>query len=89
MKDKQLTVKTEEEVIVTNAAIKATDVLVLLGAGAFAASGGIALYRQYKKKKQEDAIYNFKNNMTDNLRSKGYTEDEIKLAMKMINDSNM
>ena len=51
----------EEEILVTNAAIKATDVLALIGAGAFTATGIICLIDKLKKRRKAKSKEEFQN----------------------------
>lgn len=77
----------EEEILVTNAAIKATDVLALIGAGAFAATGIICLIDKLKKRRKADKSKdNFKNEFQQILIQKmvqeGCSSEEINRVLK-------
>ena len=85
--DYELVEKEEEEILVTNAAIKATDVLALIGAGAFAATGIICLIDKLKKRRKADKSKdNFKEEFQQILIQKmvqeGCGSEEINRVLK-------
>ena len=89
--DYELVEKEEEEILVTNAAIKATDVLALIGAGAFAATGIICLIDKLKKrrkakKNKDEFTDDFKTNLIQKMVQEGCGSEEINRALKNFED---
>ncbi len=75
----------EEEVLVTNAAIKATDVLALIGAGAFAATGVMCLIRLIKKKTVvKDYNKETREDIVSRMIKEGYTPEQIADVIKIL-----
>lgn len=77
----------EEEILVTNAAIKATDVLALIGAGAFAATGIICLIDKLKqrrkaKKNKDEFTDDFKTILIQKMVQEGCGSEEINRVLK-------
>lgn len=76
----------EEEILVTNAAIKATDVLALIGAGAFAATGVICLIDKLKrrkaKKNKDESTDDFKTILIQKMVQEGCGSEEINRVLK-------
>lgn len=76
----------EEEILVTNAAIKATDVLALIGAGAFAATGVICLIDKLKrrkaKKNKDESTDDFKTILIQKMIQEGCGSEEINRVLK-------
>lgn len=81
----------EEEILVTNAAIKATDVLALIGAGAFAATGIICLIDKLKqrrkaKKNKDEFTDDFKTILIQKMVQEGCGSEEINRVLKNFED---
>ena len=81
----------EEEILVTNAAIKATDVLALIGAGAFAATGIICLIDKLKqrrkaKKNKDEFTDDFKTILIQKMVQQGCGSEEINRVLKNFED---
>ena len=77
-------VEKEEEILVTNAAIKATDVLALIGAGAFAATGVICLIDKLKKRRKANKLTkdDFKTILIQKMVQEGCGSEEINRVLK-------
>ena len=77
----------EEEVLVTNAAVKATDVLALIGAGAFAATGVMCLIKSIKKKMgAKDYNKETRKDIIFRMMDQGYTSDQIAEVTKILDE---
>ena len=77
----------EEEVLVTNPAIKATDVLALIGAGAFAATGVTCLIKSFKKKMgAKDYNKETRKDIIFRMMDKGYTSEQIAEVTKILDE---
>ena len=81
----------EEEILVTNAAIKATDVFALIGAGAFAATGIICLIDKLKqrrkaKKNKDEFTDDFKTILIQKMVQEGCGSEEINRVLKNFED---
>ena len=81
----------EEEILVTNAAIKATDILALIGAGAFAATGIICLIDKLKqrrkaKKNKDEFTDDFKTILIQKMVQQGCGSEEINRVLKNFED---
>ena len=84
----ELVEKEEEEILVTNAAIKATDVLALIGAGAFAATGVICLIDKLKKRRKANKLTkeDFQQILIRNMTQEGCSPEEINRVLKNFED---
>ena len=80
-----LQVSETEEVLVTNAAIKATDVMALVGVTAFAAGGVYWLINKRKQKKLLDERQAFQDRMLKHLEDSGASEEVIKQSIEILN----
>ena len=85
--DYELVEKEEEEILVTNAAIKATDVFALIGAGAFAATGIVCLIDKLKqrrkaKKNKDEFTDDFKTILIQKMVQEGCGSEEINRVLK-------
>ena len=77
----------EEEVLVTNTAIKATDVLALIGAGAFAATGVMCLIKSIKKKMVvKDYNKETREDIILRMVQQGYTTEQIVEVTKILDE---
>lgn len=74
----------EEEVLVTNAAIKTTDVLMALGAGAFAVTGVSLLINSVRKGKRLKEKQDFEARIIGRLIAEGASEEEIQNAKDLL-----
>ena len=79
-----MTKETQEEMYVTNVAIKTTDVLCAIGAGVFALAGIGTLLNVRKKKAILDKKQTFKENIIRGLIVDGASEEEIKNAKELL-----
>ncbi len=77
-------VTTTEEVLVTNTAIKATDILGAVAAGALAIAGIGAIFNVRRKKKILEEQANFKERIIADLIREGASEEEIENATKLL-----
>lgn len=80
----QLQNNNDEEVLVTNVAIKTTDVLWMFAAGTCALAGGYALLNQSRKGKRLKEKQDFEARIIANLIAEGASEDEILNAKKLL-----
>lgn len=74
----------EEEVLVTNAAIKTTDVLMALGAGVFAVTGVSLLINSVRKGKRLKEKQDFEARIIGRLIAEGASEEEIQNAKDLL-----
>lgn len=74
----------EEEVLVTNAAIKTTDVLMALGAGVFAVTGVSLLINSVRKGKRLKEKQDFEARIIGRLIVEGASEEEIQNAKDLL-----
>jgi len=77
-------VEQKEEVLVTNGAIKTTDVLGLIGAAAFAATGITCLVKSIRKKETPDRNVTIIQSVMTNLINEGASAEEIENAKKLL-----
>lgn len=82
--NQQLTNINEEEVLVTNAAIKTTDVLMAIGAGAFALTGISLLVNTVRKNKRLKEKQDFEARIIERLIEQGASKEEIANAMELL-----
>lgn len=82
--NQQLTNINEEEVLVTNAAIKTTDILMTIGAGAFALTGIGLLVSSIRKNKRLKERQDFENRILARLVEQGASKEEIADAMELL-----
>lgn len=83
--NKQLaTVNEEEEVLVTNAAIKTTDVLMAVGAGLFAVTGVSMLINSVRKGKRLKEREDFESRIIARLMQEGASPEEIQNAKEIL-----
>lgn len=73
-----------EKELVTNVAIKTTDVLMAVAAGAFAAAGIGVLINQCRKGAKLRDQNDFETRIISNLIAEGATEEEILNAKKIL-----
>lgn len=78
------TIENEEEVLVTNAAIKTTDVLITIGAGALALTGVSLLVNSIRKGKRLKEKQDFEARILGRLIADGASEEEILEAKKLL-----
>ena len=78
------TINEEEEVLVTNAAIKATDVLMAVGAGLFAVTGVSVLINSVRKGKRLKEREDFESRIIANLIKEGASQEEIENAKEIL-----
>lgn len=74
----------EEEVYVTNGAIKATDVLGCIAAGAFALTGLTCLYKAVQTKKQRKVNEDTKASVLAQMIKDGCTPEQIQNASELM-----
>ena len=82
--NQQLTNINEEEVLVTNAAIKTTDILRTIGAGAFALTGIGLLVKTVRENKRLKEKQDFEARILARLVEQGASEEEIANAMELL-----
>lgn len=82
--NRQLEVNDKEEVLVTNVAIKTTDVLLTVAAGALAIAGIGAVINQSRKGKRLKEQQDFEARIISNLIAEGASEAEIENARKIL-----
>lgn len=82
--DQQLTTVREEEVLVTNTAIKTTDVLMAIGAGVFAVTGVSLLVNSVRKGKRLKEKQDFEARIIGGLIAEGASEAEIQNARDLL-----
>lgn len=82
--NQQLTNINEEEVLVTNAAIKTTDILMTIGAGAFALTGIGLLVSSIRKNKRLKEKQDFEARIIANLIAEGASQEEIQNAKDLL-----
>ena len=82
--NQQLTNINEEEVLVTNAAIKTTDILMTIGAGAFALTGIGLLVNTVRKNKRLKEKQDFEARIIARLVEQGASKEEIANAMELL-----
>lgn len=82
--NQQLTNINEEEVLVTNAAIKTTDILMTIGAGAFALTGIGLLVNTVRKNKRLKEKQDFEARILARLVEQGSSEEEIANVMELL-----
>lgn len=82
--NQQLTINNEEEVLVTNVAIKATDVLMAIGAGVFAVTGVSLLINSVRKGKRLKEKQDFEARIIASLVAEGASEREIQNARELL-----
>lgn len=82
--NQQLTNINEEEVLVTNAAIKTTDILMTIGAGAFALTGIGLLVNSIRKNKRLKEKQDFEARIIANLIAEGASQEEIQNAKDLL-----
>lgn len=78
------TMEYEEEVLVTNAAIKTTDVLMAVGAGVFAVTGVSLLINSVRKGKRLKEKQDFEARIIAGLIADGASEVEIQNAKDLL-----
>lgn len=78
------TIGNEEEVLVTNVAIKTSDVLMALGAGVFALTGISLLVNSHRKGKRLKEKQDFEARIIAGLIAEGASEAEIQNAKDLL-----
>ncbi len=78
------TIEEEQEVLVTNAAIKTTDVLMAVGAGVFAVTGVSLLVNSLRKGKRLKEKQDFEARIIANLIAEGASQEEINNAKEIL-----
>ena len=82
--NQQLTNINEEKVLVTNVAIKTTDVLMAVGAGVFALTGLSLLVNSVRKGKRLKEKQDFEARIIANLIAEGASQEEIQNAKDLL-----